>query len=158
MIDSNTTIDAGMLQASSNSTQAEDDHISDEEVVKLIPQIMKLANRFDTWAHGDVRYKDLLAQADHALAAVEMFARDEFAALAPTVVDGAGQFEESGSQGFVAMGRIIQLQLLVDHPEVLHLAATRAYKELRQALHRGTLSARLLHGGVQPAGVDNPIE
>jgi hypothetical protein len=121
----------------------ERDRLSSEEIVKLLPEIIATAEQFDARVRGRVVYKDLLNQADNVLAAVEYFADEELKAVAPSLVAGAGQFEESSSLGIVAMGRLMLLDIINEHPELLRLAAQRARDELWQALHHGTVPARL---------------
>jgi hypothetical protein len=148
------------MTTTNDTTEADEtmqaDHLTDETVVALLPKILAKAEQFDVLARAQVAYRDLLNQADDLLAGVVFFADDEFEALAPTVIAGAREMEQTDSQGFVAMGRIMQLQLLVEHPKVVHLAVTRAEQELSQALHRGILPARLVHR--KPASVDTPTE
>ena len=129
------------------------DRISDEVIVKMLPEILATADQFDTRAKARVAYKDLLSEADAVLSAVAFFADEEFEELAPMLVDGARMFEESQSLGFVAMGRILQLDILNDHPELLRLAAERAREQLWRALMDGTLPPRHMRGEAMP-----PIE
>jgi hypothetical protein len=120
----------------------DDPRLSSEEVVALIPEILATAERFDARAKEQVAYIDLLSQVDDVLGAVLYFASAEFEALAPSLISGARQFEGSGSHGFVAMGRLIQLQLLAEHPEVIQQAVKQAERELHTALHHGSLPKR----------------
>jgi len=113
------------------------ERMTDEEVSTLLPRLVAQADRFHQQAEHDVALQDLLSQVDALIAGATYFAMDELHALAPAVVAGALDFEHSKSRGFVAMGRLMQLQLLVAHPDVIQTAVVRAERALAQALLGG---------------------
>jgi hypothetical protein len=102
-------------------------------IVDVLPALLAMARKL-TQRERDAEWQDLMSKVDHVIGAAEFFASDEFDACDPILVDAARQLDQDSTGGFSAFGKLLLLGVLNAHPDVLQLAAERAYDDLLESL------------------------